>query len=155
MPRQTRKEKAAPVRRQAPKAKVARVSSKVKPRFKPEPPPRALPEVTRMHCPFCGMMTEIDNFKEANPQLKFYKQTFGGRISAPRGTKAGQRSKKAPGFMEYREVTDPSSPEYGEAVEVFKVRISNFSEAVLGGPLTLPEPKPIIPQKRKRKKPAK
>lgn len=154
MPRQTMKEKAAPARRPAPKT-AKKPSSKVQPRFKPKPPPRSLPIVNRMHCPFCGMMTEVDNFKAANPQLKFYEQTFGGRISAPRGTKPGQRSKKAPGFMEYHEVTDPSSPEYQDAVEVFKVRMANFSEAVLGGPLTLPEPKPIIPQKRKRKKPAK
>jgi hypothetical protein len=100
------------------------------------------------------MMTEFNAFLAASPQLQFYAQVFGGRLPAPRGLKPGKKSKQAPGYMEYREITDPTSAEYGEVVEVIKVRMNNISESILGGPLTLPETKPIIPQKRKRKKPA-
>ena len=144
MPRQTRKQKAGQVAK--PKARPAkkRPEPKVKPCFKPDPSPPALPSVLRVRCPLCDMMTEFNNFLAADPHLQFYEQTFGGRLLAPRGTKPGQKSKAAPGFMEYREVTDPSCQEYQDVVEVIKVRMGNISEAVLGGPLTFPESKPIM-----------
>lgn len=155
MPRQTRKEKKGQVARQKARPARSRPAPKVKPRFKPEPPPRQLPNVLRVRCPLCDIMTEFNNFLAADPHLQFYEQTFGGRLPAPRGTKPGQKSKAAPGFMEYREVTDPTSQPYQDVVEVIKVRMGNISEAVLGGPLTFPESKPIMQQKRKRTKTAK
>ena len=155
MPRQTRKEKAGKVAKPRRQPARSRPAPKVKPRFKPEPPPKALTSVLRVRCPLCDMMTEFNNFLSADPRLQFYEQTFGGRISAPRGTKPGQKSKAAPGFMEYREVTDPTSQPYQDVVDVIRVRMGNISEAVLGGPLTLPEAKPIMQKKRKRTKTAK
>jgi hypothetical protein len=113
----------------------------------------------------CNMITDIEDhvtegriipgFKNVRPDFRIYDQVFGGRLPAPRGLKPGKKSKQAPGYMEYREITDPTSAEYQELVEIIKARMNDISEAILGVPLTLAEPAPIIPQKRKRKKPAK
>ena len=77
------------------------------------------------------MMTEYNNFMEAAPQLQFYEQTFGGRLPAPRGAKPGQKSKQAPGVMDYKDVTDPQSAQYKEVVDVIRTRVENINEALL------------------------
>ena len=77
------------------------------------------------------MMTEYNNFMEAAPQLQLYEQTFGGRLPAPRGAKPGQKSKQAPGVMDYKEITDPQSAQYKEVVEVIRTRVGNINESLL------------------------
>ena len=131
MPKQTRKKRTGGVpARVVPKAPPPK-STKKKPRFVARRPKRAPQTVTRMRCPLCAMMTEYNNFMEAAPQLQLYEQTFGGRLPAPRGAKPGQKSKQAPGVMDYKEITDPQSAQYKEVVEVIRTRVGNINEALL------------------------
>lgn len=131
MPKQTRKKRTGGVpARVVPKAPPPK-STKKKPRFVASRPKRAPQTVTRIRCPLCAMMTEYNNFMEAAPQLQFYEQTFGGRLPAPRGAKPGQKSKQAPGVMDYKDVTDPQNAQYKEVVEVIRTRIGNISESLL------------------------
>ncbi len=131
MPKQTRKKRTggAPAR-VVPKAPPPK-STKKKPRFVASRPKRAPQTVTRVRCPLCAMMTEYNNFMEAAPQLQLYEQTFGGRLLAPRGAKPGQKSKQAPGVMDYKEITDPQSAQYKEVVEVIRTRVGNINESLL------------------------
>lgn len=131
MPKQTRKKRTGGVpARVVPKAPPPK-STKKKPRFVASRPKRAPQTVTRIRCPLCAMMTEYNNFMEAAPQLQLYEQTFGGRLPAPRGAKPGQKSKQAPGVMDYKEITDPQSAQYKEVVEVIRTRVGNINESLL------------------------
>lgn len=148
MPRQTRKKRTGGVpARVVPKAAPAKPVKKVK--FKAAPPPRALQTVTRVRCPLCSMMTEYRNFLDASPELQFYEQSFGGRLPAPHGTKPGQRGKKAPGIMEYRDITDPRSEQYQNIVDVIRVRVDNIKDFLLSPQV---EEKVAVKRKPRKKK---
>ncbi len=148
MPKQTRKKRTGGVpARVVPKAPPAKPAKKVK--FKAAPPSRALQTVTRVRCPLCSMMTEYRNFLEAAPELQFFEQSFGGRLPAPHGTKPGQRGKKAPGIMEYRDITDPRSEQYQNIVDVIRVRVDNIKDSLLSPQV---EEKVAVKRKPRKKK---
>ena len=131
MPKQTRKKRTGGVPARVVSKAPPPKSTKKKPRFVASRPKRAPQTVTRMRCPLCAMMTEYNNFMEAAPQLQLYEQTFGGRLPAPRGAKPGQKSKQAPGVMDYKDITDPQSAQYKEVVEVIRTRVGNINESLL------------------------
>jgi hypothetical protein len=150
VPRQTRKKRTGGVpARVVPKAPPAKPAKQ--PRFKASRPQRVLQTVTRIHCPLCGMMTEYQNFLEASPELRFFEQSFGGRLPAPHGTKPGQRGKKAPGIMDYRDITDPRSEQYKNVVDVIRVRVDNINDSLL---ISQAEETTASKRKQRKKKPA-
>jgi hypothetical protein len=149
MPKQTRKKRTGGVPARVVPKKAPQARPVKKPRFRAAPPQRALQTVTRVRCPLCSMMTEYHKFLEASPSLQFYEQSFGGRLPAPHGTKPGQRGKKAPGIMEYNEITDPRSEQYQEVVEVIRVRVDNIRDSLL---MPQVEEKPATKRKPRKKK---
>lgn len=106
----------------------ARRRPTVVPVFSLETEARGPEKRIRIRCPCCNMMPAIEAFRSATPQLAIYEQSFGGRVAAPEGVKPGKKSKKAPGVMNYVDITDPESDIYQEVSGLVKERIRGIKE---------------------------
>jgi hypothetical protein len=58
----------------------------------------------RVRCPHCGMMSDLEHFKDGPYDVQVFLQTFGGKVPGDRKGKGSGKGSGA-GVMEYEEIT--------------------------------------------------
>ena len=92
-------------------------------------------EVTRIRCPVCGAMPTLENLeqtvKEKPAEIRIFIQRFGGKVQAQKEEGEMPKKKgrgKAPGFMEYEDVTDKYPELVAQMKGYFDGRIEQYQE---------------------------
>lgn len=92
-----------------------------------------MPEVIRVRCPICGAMPTLDNLEqtaaEKPAEIRIFIQRFGGKAQVEKVEGEIPKKKgrgKAPGYMEYIDVTEQYSEQVEKMEQFFNDRIKEY-----------------------------
>jgi len=87
-------------------------------------------EILRVRCPICGMMPSLDNLAHAaekDAEIRVLVQRIGGKKPASEGEEFKKKGRgKAPGWIEYEDITEQASDQVERLKTFFDKRIAEF-----------------------------
>jgi hypothetical protein len=90
-------------------------------------------EIIRVTCPCCGMMTDLEQIARADAEkpaeVRLFVQKLGGKKPAETSPEAPYHKKgrgKAPGYIEYQDITESSPEQVAKLRDWFEARAKQF-----------------------------
>ena len=87
-------------------------------------------EILRVRCPICSMLPTLDNLAHASEkeaEIRLYTQRIYGKKPAPPGEEIKKKGRgKAPGWIEYEDITEQVPDQVERLKTFFDKRIAEF-----------------------------